>query len=348
MIRSLQSFRGIFAIFIFLSHYHLDGQGMMPSGGDLGVAFFIMLSGFVLSAGYEERISSGASDFRQFMTRRLAKTYPLYVLCFVWSLFFVNYPADIRTAEIAVLNLSLLQSWMPNGHVIYSFNPVAWFLSDMLFFYVIFWLVIRGKILSKQSYIAAFAAMCIAFVIFIPSISEGSQNSLLYVFPPARLFDFIIGMLLWKAYGKLRNSRLRSRYLNSPTIYKTSLELLVFVGLSATVYFWPDADPAYRLGVMWWPIMAVIILVFSHSDRNGGAVSRLLSTQLLCRFGEMSFVFYMIHWLGIHTVASAFSHSGIETAPWSLFAITCISVLALTILTDYLLKHMPWNRTKEV
>lgn len=46
-IDALQSLRGIFAVFIFF--HHLD---VFPAGGDVGVVFFLMLSGFVMTYGY--------------------------------------------------------------------------------------------------------------------------------------------------------------------------------------------------------------------------------------------------------------------------------------------------------
>ena len=43
--------RYIFAVFIFF--HHLD---VFPAGGDVGVVFFLMLSGFVMTYGYGARV----------------------------------------------------------------------------------------------------------------------------------------------------------------------------------------------------------------------------------------------------------------------------------------------------
>ena len=61
MLISLQALRGIFAIFIFLNH-----AAGFDAGGDVGVAFFFILSGFVLCNGYESRICERQISFRGF------------------------------------------------------------------------------------------------------------------------------------------------------------------------------------------------------------------------------------------------------------------------------------------
>ena len=51
MIKELTSLRFIFLCMIYLYH-----MGYYPTGGPLGVAFFFVLSGFVLTLGYKDRI----------------------------------------------------------------------------------------------------------------------------------------------------------------------------------------------------------------------------------------------------------------------------------------------------
>ena len=54
MIHTLQSLRFIFIMLVVLSHYI---GSSFDFGGECGVSFFFMLSGFVLSLAYSERIS---------------------------------------------------------------------------------------------------------------------------------------------------------------------------------------------------------------------------------------------------------------------------------------------------
>ena len=70
MIKSLQSLRGVAAIMIVAHHFGFN-SGMVDSFGDCAVAIFMMLSGFVLTLGYHERVAAGYHiPFRNFMLKR--------------------------------------------------------------------------------------------------------------------------------------------------------------------------------------------------------------------------------------------------------------------------------------
>ena len=81
MIATLQSLRFVFVMLIFLSHFDYKDIHALDAGGDCGVAFFFLLSGFVLSLGYGPQISEGSFSFGRFLKRRLLKCYPLHILC---------------------------------------------------------------------------------------------------------------------------------------------------------------------------------------------------------------------------------------------------------------------------
>lgn len=59
-IRSLQGARFLFVVLIYMSHCVTDNiVEPFDFGGDIGVSFFFILSGFVLSLGYGPRVSRG-------------------------------------------------------------------------------------------------------------------------------------------------------------------------------------------------------------------------------------------------------------------------------------------------
>lgn len=73
-----------------------------------------------------------------FWKARVVKLYPLHLLCFA-AIFLLGIRSFAMTdLPKAALNLLLLQSWVPLSDYYMSYNAVSWFLSDELFFYLMF------------------------------------------------------------------------------------------------------------------------------------------------------------------------------------------------------------------
>lgn len=81
--RTLQGVRFLFVLLIYISHCTSPNiTTQFDFGGELGVSFFFILSGFVLSWGYGPRISRGEFSTRQFFERRFWRIYPLHLLLY--------------------------------------------------------------------------------------------------------------------------------------------------------------------------------------------------------------------------------------------------------------------------
>lgn len=129
MIATLQSLRFVFVLLIFLSHFAYGSFQALDAGGDCGVAFFFLLSGFTLSLGYDESLRNGSFRYKTFLCRRLRKIYPLHLLCLLFFLLASGCTLDGKVA----LNALLLQSWIPDANYYFSCNSVSWFLSTICF-----------------------------------------------------------------------------------------------------------------------------------------------------------------------------------------------------------------------
>jgi acyltransferase len=121
-----------------MHHYQIDGKSVLQAGGAIGVTFFFILSGFLLAYGYKKRLMTREISTSDFYKARAVKLYPLHILCFA-AVFLLGI-RNFVTADLpkAVLNLFLLQSWVPSPDYYMSYNAVSWFLSDELFFYLMF------------------------------------------------------------------------------------------------------------------------------------------------------------------------------------------------------------------
>lgn len=301
MINSLQSFRGIFAIFIFFHHYHFrDLNNIFPAGGDCGVAFFFILSGFVLCIGYQDKILKHRLSFRSFIYKRIIKLYPLHILCFIWA-FGLNRFSIPAGAEIQwIFNFFLIQSWIPESSFYFSANAVGWCLSDIIFFYMAFpiliYLLNRYK---RLSYVISFF-VCLAWIGSCPYIPSEYAHAIIYISPLTRLLDFTIGIILYQIFQYIQIKKLnivnyiRTNFFISTTI-EISIVLLLVLFLKAFNYL-----PEYwTLSSYWWVPCGLIILIFSI--KLNGLTSKIITLKPILLFGNISFTFYMVHVLGMTT-----------------------------------------------
>lgn len=121
MIETLQSLRFIFMMMIFMSHFAYRDIGAFDAGGDCGVSFFFLLSGFVCSWGYGGKIENGTFHYGRFLWKRFKKLYPLHLICLLFFLLVSHAPLD----EKVLLNVLLLQSWIPDIDYYFACNSVS-------------------------------------------------------------------------------------------------------------------------------------------------------------------------------------------------------------------------------
>src|ERR1700677_909860 len=90
--RPLHGLRFLAAAAIVSYHYvpSVNGFGMMPAffknlvrSGPIALGFFYILSGFVLTHAYSDRVPQTPSSRRSFWFARVARLYPVYLLAFV-------------------------------------------------------------------------------------------------------------------------------------------------------------------------------------------------------------------------------------------------------------------------
>lgn len=183
MIYSLQSLRVVFALCIFF--HHLD---LFEAGGSCGVSFFLVLSGFVLAAGYGERAVRPDFVWKAYMQKRMARLLPLHWLTLLLALWVHGVlRGEQLSAGPLVANVLLLQSWFPWYGYFFSGNAVSWYLSDLMFFYAVFPLLMKGWGRVRRRYWLWGSGSLLLFVLYglfqarLPEL-YGNQ---LFVYPSA-------------------------------------------------------------------------------------------------------------------------------------------------------------------
>lgn len=166
-IDSIQAFRGLAFLCVFLSHVPL------ASTGPMGVSMFLVMSGFLMALSYDSRMEAlpkGLSRSVRFGFKKNRKLYPLHLLTLalmvlytaaeLWKHGFA--PEEVRNAAIALpFHLVMGQAWLPNRALYFSFNKVSWYLSVCVFAYTVFPFFFRKiKTMGKRCLILSGGGYC--------------------------------------------------------------------------------------------------------------------------------------------------------------------------------------------
>jgi len=301
MLKPLTSLRFIFALMVFLTHLsglffkyneefldHSFAKYIRMKEGHLGVSFFFILSGFILAYNYKGKFIRKTITYRNFMLARIFRIYPLHILTLVIALVIKNNHFDTILHWIKLLvNFMLLQSFVPVRDFFFSFNNLSWSISDEMFFYALFPILIL-LVLKLKKYALLLILIPPIVIAFFPSLKETHWTY--YINPLFRVFDFLIGILLFELFEKTKHQKIS---FNRGTLIEIT-SIVIFILFYA---FYKDVEKSFRWSVYYWIPMSLIIYVFSFQK---GFLSKILSNKMLIWLGEISFCFYMIHQLVIN------------------------------------------------
>ncbi len=334
MIGSLQSLRGIFAIMIFLHHFPINGKGWFDAGGSCGVDFFLILSGFVLCVGYENKVLSSDFHYRHFIFKRLIRVYPLHIFCLLnWLI--IQIIATLLNFNVIlklIPNIVLLQSWFPFQSIYFSGNAVSWCLSDLMFFYCAFPFLIRIFVKNRKKAVYSMGIIVSAYLVLINIIPQDKIHYIVYICPLTRLIDFIIGMLLWQLYISIESSVFVKQITDMHISFRTLIEIIPLLILGIAICIYPYIAECYSPCAWWWMPMAILILTLTVFNKSGGGISILLNNRFLLIFGNISFSFYMLHQIIINVSITVFSHLNLSINIYLIMSITFIISLITSLL----------------
>ena len=248
--------------------------------GHIGVAFFYVLSGFVLTWSW--RPGRPVLDYYR---GRLARIYPLHALTWAIALVVAFLVAGRPPWRQIFAPLTLLHSWTPDIGVVFAVNAPSWSLSDEAFFYALLpALVPLASRVPWRTSVGAAVGCVVASTMAWPLIGAELGGPLgdwfVYIFPMTRLTEFILGVVIARAVIERR-----------PCPISVSRTVALLVGAMGLVPF---------VGATWRPVavtvvpFALLIWAVAQRDaegRDGGALHQPWLTAL----GRWSFALYLIH-----------------------------------------------------
>lgn len=322
-IRTIQGARFLFVVFIYISHCVTPNTTQpFDFGGEFGVSFFFVLSGFVLSWGYGPRISRGEFRPMQFFRRHFWHLYPLHLL-----LFAIVLTLDLRIGHHydlwqIVTSLLLVQSWIPWNHTLYTVNAVSWFLCDVIFFYAIFkWLY--GVIMRWQGHKWLSVVFVVAYCLVAWNVPKDMVNCTLYANPLLRTVDFSLGIAAYRLY---KTGRLGSHWLG-----KAPVQLPVWVLAFLLLYgvYQGFNGNGVRCAALFWPFMPLFIVSLVSVDARRDPVARLLASRPAMWLGGISFEFFMVHLLAMRLTQHFIDVEGTPGGDMQYFCVSFVVAIAL-------------------
>ena len=321
---SLTSLRFFAAAIVALGHWgsviHPYSRTREALGGYyLGVSFFFVLSGFVLTWSHRP-----GDTARGFYWRRFARIWPLYAVTLALSLGIIELERTGLHLSNGVPSLFLVQAFAPSLAVFYFGNSPAWSLSCETFFYALFPAVratlSRYTVRQLQLFVVAVVVVQIAMLAIAHAVMSSGplRDNFLYVNPLLRLYEFAIGVAL--ALAIRRGWR--------PAVSPMSALLVLMAGVVG-VSLPGHALPSYVGGLFALPGIVLVIASCAGRELDGTPV-RFLMHRVLVRLGVWSFALYMTHQLLLRTLVADYGRYRLESVP-QFIAYPAFLILAIAV-----------------
>ncbi len=303
MIKSLEGARGLAAVLVSLFHFGLAFYLPPIQYGYLFVDLFFVLSGFVITATYSQRITQ-LSDLKPFLIRRFGRLFPLMV--FATVLYVVAFDLGIWAKRMLIdfgytgllKNPGALAYMVPSfpeigGTLFFAqgmgvfdrliLNKVSWSISVEFYTYVMFavlWIALVGKSRVIASGLLALAGVGVtiwATLSVHDCLNKGFCYDVTYDFGFARCIGaFFLGAFSFQL----------SKFVSFSANKAQALTMIAMVGLFAFIKPYPTLAFAFPF------VFAMLVVAIC---RDTGFVATFLQRKPLQVLGQRSFSIYMLH-----------------------------------------------------
>ncbi len=306
--------------------------------GNLGVNFFFVLSGFLITfLLIKEREEHGSIRIAHFWFRRILRIWPLFFCCVIFG--FIVFPilkrmmglASEETADplyyITFLNnFDMLYNGMPDASVL----AVLWSIAVEEQFYLI-WPVALA-VVPIRLYPSFFGSVIAGTLIFRSMHLNSPENVHIFeIHTLSCIGDMTIGA--WGAYLASKGKAVQwFRQLPRASI------LMVYI-LFTLIFFFRDEvlfDTAF-LRVAERSFIAVVILCIileqNYSDRS---IFKLVRSRTLSGLGRISYGLYCLHFVGILITLTLTKTLGWNEDLWQVMILETALALICTIVLAYI------------
>lgn len=348
-IKALTGLRIIAAVWVVLFHFRpllrlaspdfSDALAPVLDRGAQGVDLFFILSGFVLTWNYLERMgeSFSARATVHFLWLRLARVWPIYLvtlhLALLWVIFTLHV-GHVPTEDLSRFNATsyvrqvlLVQLWFEPFFDGSSWDGPAWSISAEWLAYLLFAVLVLA-VYRMMRVTSARALAALAVVASLPPLLLLLATGQFYTpwsWLPRIVMQFTAGALACAAVRKM-HPRDRAR---STAGYCSALLIAAIVGI---LYYF-DGHPISGLHDSGGLVDVLFVPLVMALAVGIGSLPAVLSTRAMVYGGQISFCLYMVHEL-VHTAwnwaAIQFEvvlDEGETAAKWMVFGLLAAATL---------------------
>jgi peptidoglycan/LPS O-acetylase OafA/YrhL len=311
------------------------------SNGGLGVSFFFVLSGFLITyLLLEEKEHHGRIDIKKFYIRRILRIWPLYFLIVLLSLFIFPLFKDTVPANFPIrFATNQLNPWLYvtfAGNFDYLWNGISnvligvlWSVSIEEQFYL-FWPLIIAFV-PKKGLLPTFILIILASTLFRFFYTNGGSLKIITYHSFSCVSDLAIGALL--AY-LCTNKKFTERIERMPGLAIEGIYFAGFALLPFREYIWKFGvhyvHAAAILPVLVAAFFAFVIMEQCYARHSFFKAGNL---KMISKLGTYSYGLYCYHMTVFCIVLMCYSLAGFRItgiSPYQLVITSCISLL-LTI-----------------
>ena len=307
--------------------------------GSLGVSFFFVLSGFLITyLLLEEKNSTGRIDIKKFYLRRILRIWPLYFFIVGLALLVFPYATDYVDTNFPIrFATDKLNPWLYvgfAGNFDYLLNGISnviigilWSVSIEEQFYL-FWPLIIAFV-AKKRLLPVFLFLLVGSVCFRLYFSQGGNIKIINYHSFSCISELTVGAIL--AYV-VTFERFTERIRNIPGYLIAGIYFIGFALLPFREYIWKFGvnyvKVAALLPVVIASFFAFIILeqcYAKHSFYKAGNLKRL------SKLGTYTYGMYCYHMTVFFIVLLTFTQMGIEVSRISVLQLLFTSLLCLLL-----------------
>jgi len=300
MYTKLESLRGLAALMVVLLHTPYDygpAEILFVKNSGYFVDFFFILSGFVMTFAYKEKIAEGMK-FTKYILLRFARLYPLHLfMLIVWLPYVLlkYYAHSIGYGETEMFRWSNEYTFLSNlllihslgVHDVHSWNTPSWSISTEFYTYIVFFII--SVFIDKKDSLLIPIIISSSLYYFLYSLDTGDMLFTIDYGIVRCIAAFYLGTLIF---------RIKQR-ISLDTLNQNFMEIFATACVITSITY---ANDGYVFIFLSFASFMLSMLVFS--SEKSGLIGNTLNMTAFRKMGLWSYSIYMTHRIVIDVLSN--------------------------------------------